>query len=229
MPLPNPDAAIGRTLIEWERRSGRQYPWRRTTQPFHVLSAEIFLQRTKADQVVGVFEDLTTTALGPADVLDLGRPRVDDWFAALGLRWRADHYWNLCRELVAEYDGEVPADRDALMSLPGVGQYAAGSTLTYAFGKPTGVVDSNILRVYSRYYGIEFSDSDRRKRSVHEWVDSHLPEDSEEARLYSLGLIDLGALICTLRTPDCENCPLVATCAYAAARDVESHDERPAE
>jgi A/G-specific adenine glycosylase len=216
MPLPNPDTTLRRALIDWQRRCGRDYPWRRTTHAFHLLSVEIFLQRTRADQVVGVFEELERVAPGPADVLEAGRVQVDDWFAALGLRWRAEHYWNLCRELVAEYGGEVPADRDALMSLPGVGQYAAGSTLTYAFGKPTGVVDSNILRVYSRYYGIEFSGSDRRKRSVHEWVDSHLPEDPDEARLYSLGLVDLGALICTPRSPDCENCPLVERCAYAA-------------
>lgn len=208
-------------LVNWERRLVRRFPWRSCRNPFHVLSAEVFLQRTRADQVVPVFEELEHTTSGPADVLALGRSRVDAWFDALGLKWRADHYWSLCRELVAQYDGEVPADRDALMSLPGVGQYAAGSTLTYAFGKPTGVVDSNILRVYSRYYGIEFTDSDRRKRSVHEWVDSHLPEDPEEARLYSLGLIDLGALICTPRSPDCGACPLAEICAYALTRPAE--------
>lgn len=224
MRLPNPDKTVPRALIDWQRQYGRKYPWRSTTNPFHVLSAEIFLQRTRADQVVPIFEELETDTTDPADVLDLGRDHVDDWFGALGLRWRADHYWNLCRELAAEYKGEVPDDRDALMSLPGVGQYAAGSTLTYAFGKPTGVVDSNILRVYSRYYGIEFSDSDRRKRSVHEWVDSHLPEDPTEARLYSLGLIDLGALICTPRSPDCEACPLVDGCAYAQAREATEAD-----
>jgi A/G-specific adenine glycosylase len=221
MELPSVDQALVRALTRWEASLGRSFPWRTSHSPFHILSVEVFLQRTRADQVVPVFEDLEDTTTGPADVLALGRARVDTWFGALGLKWRADHYWNLCRELVAEYGGEVPADRDALMGLPGVGQYAAGSTLTYAFGKPTGVVDSNILRVYSRYYGIEFTDSDRRKRSVHEWVDSHLPEDPEEARLYSLGLIDLGALICTPRSPDCHACPLAETCAYALARPAE--------
>ncbi|MGI8774081.1 MAG: hypothetical protein ACR2KQ_03535 [Actinomycetota bacterium] len=217
MTVPVSDSELVSRLGRWEAHQGRSFPWRLSSIPFHVLSVEIFLQRTRADQVVPIFEELEQTTSGPVDVLALGRDRVDEWFDALGLKWRADHYWNLCRELVAEYGGEVPANRDALMSLPGVGQYAAGSTLTYAFGKPTGVVDSNILRVYSRYYGIEFSDSDRRKRSVHEWVDNHLPQDPGEARLYSLGLIDLGALICTPRLPDCEACPLAETCAYAAS------------
>lgn len=213
--LPTIDDDVAPLLIAWEKRVGRQFPWRESQNPFHVLSAEIFLQRTRARQVVGVFRDLVQEVDGPADVLERGRDQVDEWFSALGLRWRADHYWNLCRELVAEYGGEVPQDRTRLMSLPGVGQYAAGSTLTYAFSRPTGVVDSNILRVYSRYYGIEFSDSDRRRKNVLEWVHGHVPSDPERGRPYSLGLIDLGALVCTPRVPDCPSCPLVENCLYA--------------
>lgn len=213
--LPRPSSALTAGLVSWERRVGRDFPWRHTRNAFHVLSAEVFLQRTRASQVLRVYEQLADVADAPADVLSCGRQQVDEWFATLGLKWRADHYWNLCRDLVAEYGGEVPDDRQALMALPGVGQYAAGSTLTYAFRTPTGVIDSNILRVYSRFYGIEFTDSDRRKKKVLEWASEHLPEDPGEARLFSLGLIDLGALVCTPRTPDCPSCPLVETCLFA--------------
>jgi len=173
------------------------------------------LQRTRADQVEPIWTRFAETYGGPQDLLHAGRPAVDEIFGPLGLHWRADQYWALCRELVAEYDGRVPANRDALMSLPGVGQYAAGTTLTNAFRKPTGVLDSNILRVYGRYFGIEFTDSDRRRKAVFEWADGLLPQDPDEARRYNLALVDLGALICTPKTPNCSECPLREECGYA--------------
>jgi len=204
-----------RHLTGWFQANARSYPWRRSQAAFHVLTAELMLQRTRADQVEPVWTRFVERYAGPGDLIDGGRSAVEEIFSSLGLRWRADQYWALCRELVAEYGGEVPADRDALMSLPGVGQYAAGTTLTNAFGKPTGVVDSNILRIYGRYFGIEFTDSDRRKKAVLEWADSLVPDDPEEAGRYNLALVDLGALVCTPSNPKCPECPLRDACRYA--------------
>lgn len=214
-PLPSPAPGLEGPLIRWFISNARSYPWRTSRSPFHVLSAEVMLQRTRADQVEGVWTRFAATYDGPIDLLEAGRHAVDELFSSLGLRWRVGQFWALCRELVAEYGGEVPADREALLSLPGVGQYAAGTTLTNAFGKPTGVVDSNILRIYGRYFGIEFTDSDRRKKSVLEWADALVPDDPDEARRYNLALVDLGALVCTPKNPRCLGCPLRDTCRYA--------------
>lgn len=213
--LPEPDDRLKSQVILWARSGLRRYAWRRSGNPFHVLSAEVFLQRTRAEQAHLVYVDFVEQVNSPEDVLLAGRKQVDAWFSKLGLCWRADHYWRLCRELVTDYGGEVPQDYESIIALPGVGQYAAGSTMTYAFGVPTGVVDSNILRIYGRYYGWQFTDSDRRRRAVLNWAQAQLPDDPDDARVYSLGLLDLGATVCLSRTPRCQRCPLEQTCSSA--------------
>jgi A/G-specific adenine glycosylase len=214
-PTPPQVTELRTRLAQWFRQCGRSFPWRDTRHPFHVLTAELMLQRTRAEQVEPVWLEFSRIHDGPADVLDAGRAVVDSLFDSLGLRWRAAHYWALCGELVADYAGRVPDDYASLVSLPGVGQYAAGATLTNAFAQPTGVVDSNILRIYGRYFGIQFSDSDRRRVSVLKWAQDSMPRDPKEAMDYNLALVDLGAMICTPRAPRCEACSLSETCRYA--------------
>lgn len=216
-----PDDGFRRGLLEWCDEHGRDYPWRHTTNPFHVLTAEVMLQRTRADQVEPVYSRFTEEVSGPADVLERGNEYVEELFAPLGLRWRADQYMGLCRELVTRYGGSIPDDREALMQLPGVGQYAAGAALSSeAFGRPTGALDSNILRVYGRYCGIEFRDSDRRRRAVHDWAHSRVPEDPETGRRYHLALVDFAAVVCVPGTPRCDECPLTSRCNYYQRKEV---------
>lgn len=210
-----PDKCFADALLKWFEDHGRDYPWRHATNPFHALTAEVMLQRTRADQVEPVYSKFTREVSGPADVLERGEEYVEELFAPLGLRWRAGQYLSLCRELVATYGGAVPEDREMLMQLPGIGQYAAGATLSSsALGRPTGALDSNILRVYGRYCGVAFSDSDRRRRAVHEWADSRVPDDPETGRRYHLALVDFAAAVCVPGTPRCDVCPLTARCKY---------------
>lgn len=210
-----PDERFRSDLLSWFDAHGRDYPWRHATNPFHVLTAEIMLQRTRADQVEPVYSRFTGEVAGPADVVEKGEGYVQELFAPLGLRWRAEQFMGLCRELLASYGGLVPTDREALMQLPGIGQYAAGATLSSsAVGHPTGALDSNILRVYGRYCGVEFSDSDRRRKAVHEWADSRVPDDPEMGRRYHLALVDFAAAVCVPGTPRCDACPLTMRCKY---------------
>ncbi|MGA7306259.1 MAG: hypothetical protein WBW88_15385 [Rhodothermales bacterium] len=217
MPLPSPDTGrqLATRLLRWFEKNGRDYPWRRTRNAFHVLSAELMLQRTRADQVEPVWVEFSARFGSPNELLEAGRDAVNGLYSRLGLHWRAAQFWGLCRELVVRYGGEVPSDRERLMRLPGVGQYAAGMTLTTAFRRPTGVADSNILRVYGRYFDLQFSDADRRKKAVLAWAQSLLPSEPDDASRYLLALVDLGALICTPRHPGCNRCPLRHDCAYA--------------
>lgn len=210
-----PDDEFRRRILKWFDAHGRDYPWRHASNPFHVLTAEVMLQRTRADQVEPVYTRFIEEVSGPGDVLEKGEGYVKELFAPLGLRWRADQYLGLCRELVASYGGTVPSEREALMRLPGIGQYAAGAALSSsAFGRPTGALDSNILRIYGRYCGAEFSDSDRRRKSVHEWADSRVPDDPETGRRYHLALVDFAAAVCVPGAPRCDVCPLTMRCKY---------------
>lgn len=172
------------------------------------------LHRTRADQVEPVYQELTEQADSPEKVLELGEHYLTELFSRLGLKWRGESYIAMCRELQASYNGSVPEDRHELMTLSGVGQYAAGAVRTHAFSRPTVMVDANILRVIGRYYGIQFSDGDRRKNTVQDWLSQLIPKDPERAKHYALGLVDLGATVCKPPSPLCTECPLDARCAY---------------
>lgn len=182
------------------------------------LCTEIFLQRTRADQVVPVFEEFQGLCREPSDVIEQGRDWVEGLFERLGLRWRAEHFWSFQETLIGEHGGKVPSRMNQLLDLPGVGRYSATATRVFAFGEPETVLDSNTLRIFGRYFGIEFPDHARRSPRVARWASEFAPEAGDCARRFNWGLIDFGAEVCTPSSPRCDNCPLYRECWYATHR-----------
>lgn len=219
--LPPPSDSLTGELVRWFERHGRDYPWRRTEDPFQVLCAELMLQRTRADQVAPVFQDFCQRFESPAEVTDAGQETVDAIFDKLGLRWRAEYFWELQGVLIDDHEGQVPQDLDTLLDLPGVGRYAATATRVFAFGKRETVIDANVLRVFGRWYGIDFPDHARRSPRVARWANEHAPDSAPEARGFNWALIDLGAQVCTPQKPRCAACPVERGCWYAPRRSRE--------
>lgn len=212
--LPGPDPSITTNLLGWFEENGRRFAWRETEDPFHVLGAELMLQRTRADQVEPVYREFCTRFSTPQDVIDAGPEVVKGLFGRLGLLWRVEYFWKLQKELAREHGGTVPEEYDLLTDLPGVGQYAASAVRVFAHGERHTVVDSNVLRLFGRYYGIEFPDHARRSPRVHHWATEHAPEADDRIREFNWALIDFAATICTPRSPDCDSCPLRRGCWY---------------
>lgn len=211
--LPPPDPGLATELVSWFDEHGRDFPWRPLRDPFLLLVAELMLQRTRASQVEPVFLEFQGRFSEASDVLEAGREAVDDIFKRLGLRWRADHFWRL-QQVLAQRGDEPPDSVEALVELPGVGAYAATAVAVFAHGESRTVVDANVLRVFGRYYAIDFDDRSRRRKRVLRWASEHAPENAEACRKFNWGLLDLGALVCTPMEPDCQNCPLVSNCRY---------------
>jgi A/G-specific adenine glycosylase len=211
--VPLPDPILAAKLVPWFREHGRAFPWRDTRDPYLVLSAELMLQRTRASQVAPVFEEFRDRFGGPAAVVAEGRGAVDDLFARLGLRWRAEHFWDL-QQILAERGGVPPDSLEGLLDLPGVGAYAATAVCVFALGQKRVVVDSNVLRILGRYYGIVFDDTARRRTNVLEWASRHAPDGSDDCRNFNWALLDLGATVCVPGVPDCQICPLVSSCIF---------------
>lgn len=214
--LPRPDPSITTNLLEWFEENGRRFAWRATEDPFQVLSAELMLQRTRADQVEPVYREFCTRFSSPRDVIDAGPKAVQELFGRLGLLWRAEYFWQLQQQLVSEHGGKVPREYDRLIELPGVGQYAASAVRVFAHGERHTVVDSNVLRLFGRYYGIEFPDHARRSPRVHAWATEHAPEEHNRIRAFNWALIDFAATVCTPRAPGCDSCPFRRGCWYFA-------------
>jgi A/G-specific adenine glycosylase len=207
--------AFSRLILRWFEKNRRDFPWRHKTDPYQILIAEIMLQRTKADQVAPVYEDFlrefpTLQTLHKADP-----ERIRKYFASLGLLWRASLLGQMADDMIERFGGQIPSDRDELLSIPAVGDYMADAVLAFAFGQDVAVVDVNVCRVIGRVFGIEWKGEARRKPIFREILKELLPEG--KAKEFNWGMIDLGSLICIAKIPMCWQCPLNRICSYARA------------
>jgi len=209
--------------LDWLASARRDLPWRHERAPYAVWISEIMLQQTQAATVVPYFERWmarfpTVYALADASVDDV----LKAW-EGLGYYSRARNLHRAAQQVVAQHRGELPADREALLRLPGIGRYTAGAILSLAFGQPEPVLDGNVRRVLCRLCDIA---GDPRTPSVERrlWgLAGALVEAAPSGRAGDLneGLMELGALVCTPGSPDCPACPWADVC-LAHARGTEA-------
>lgn len=207
---------VHKQLLSWGAIHGRQYPWRATTSSYAILMAEMMLRRTRANQVVPVYQRFierfpcaSALATGSAD-------EIAAMLYPLGLAWRMPAFQLLARHLVQEHHGDVPADYHALTDLPGVGDYVASAVCCFAFNQPRLLADTNTVRVTGRLFGVMTHAESRRRKLVRDILQALL--DPAHPRAYHYALLDLAALICTPSDPGCTRCPLLAHCKTGQER-----------
>ncbi len=193
-------------LVAWFEENQRDLPWRRTYDPYHVWISEVMLQQTQVETVLPYYarflkEFPTLEALAIAD-----EPKVLGLWAGLGYYSRARNLMAAAREIAARHGGRVPSDYDALIALPGVGRYMAGAILSIAFNKPYPIVDGNVRRVLSRIFGW----TDENPKAL--WEAATRLAQSAEPRLVNQALMELGATVCSFKSPRCMVCPLQGEC-----------------
>ena len=200
-----------KSLLAWFASARRPLPWRETASPWRTLVSELMLQQTRVAVVAPRFESFLIRFPDPEA---MARAEVDEVLASwsgLGYYRRARSLHAAAREIVARHGGAVPDDRQALLALPGIGEYTAGAILSIAFGQPEPVIDGNVERVFARRFGIEgnVKRGPARKRLTglaRAAVVAGPPGDVNQA------LMELGALVCTPTTPRCAECPLAGEC-----------------
>src|SRR5579875_1170955 len=198
------------SLRTWDIYHRRIFPWRLTSNPYYLLIAELMLRRTQAQQVIDVYNvfigkypDVHSLALAPKEEI----ARI---LFPLGLAWRVSAFQQLAQTLIDHYKGEVPADYDTLVTLPGVGDYVASAVCCFAFGQDLPVIDTNTVRIVGRLFGIPTHAESRRRKSVRSLL--HMLLDQEHPEAYNYAMLDLAALICTPINPRCSECPLLSYC-----------------
>lgn len=205
-------------LVAWWRTDGRQYPWRETQDPFRILVAEILLHRTRADQVLPVYNRLVTLCRSPAALVER-EAEARHLLESLGLQWRTDLLFRMATELVQRHGGKVPVSRNQLTRLPGVGDYIAGAVRCFSKDSPEILLDTNIVRVIGRAEGYRVNDSSRRNRvfrkAAESWIQSGSPRETYFA------IIDLAARVCVPHNPLCGDCPIAGECRYAQVHQTE--------
>ena len=199
-------------LLSWYDGHARVLPWRENTAPYRVWVSEIMLQQTRVEAVKPFFERFMKAL---PDVQALAECPEDE----LLKRWEGLGYYNRVRNMqkaaqviMAEYDGQFPADFEKLLALPGIGSYTAGAISSIAFGIPMPAVDGNVLRVISR---VKASYEDVLKQSVKNAMESEIREIIPEGRAgdFNQALIEIGAIVCVPNgKAKCEECPLAFCC-----------------
>jgi len=201
-------------IIRWFNTNKRTYPWRETQDPFKVLIAEMMLRRTKADQVKAVYNRLFAEYPDVETMAKAGNKELEQILYPLGLKWRTPAFGLVAREVKEKYQCKIPEAREELTTLPGVGEYVAGAVLSIAYGKNEWIVDSSIVRLFRRYFGIKTSKEGRRDKPVVEIAKAYV--SGKDPRKANLALLDFAALICLPRDPRCTQCPVSAACHYHA-------------
>jgi len=153
-------------LCEFYKKKGRDFPWRHTSDPYAVMIAEFMLQRTKAEQVVPVYKDFMKKYPDIASLSQASLYEIKNILYSLGLHWRAHHFLKSARYIISHLKGKFSAERNELLKIPGVGDYVAGAVLSIAYGKKEWIVDSNIVRLFKRYFGTLTSKEGRRDKHV---------------------------------------------------------------
>jgi len=204
--------ALRDAILGWYAASGRELAFRATRDPYAILVSEAMAQQTQAARAAEAWIRFmeafpTVSALASATPADVLRA-----WQGLGYNRRALNLWRAARRIVDVHGGLVPADLAALQALPGVGPYTARAVAAIAFGMPVGPLDTNIRRVLGRIVAGDAGSlgASELQRIANEAV----PRDSPGA--WTHALMDLGATVCRPRVPDCEVCPAVSWCEYAA-------------
>lgn len=213
-----PSSPLHEPLLAWYADRARDLPWRRPARtPWGVLVSEVMLQQTPVDRVVPAWEAwLARWPESAALAADSPGEAVRMW-ARLGYPRRALRLHAAAVACVERFAGEVPSAYDDLRSLPGVGDYTAAAVQAFAFGRRAVVLDTNVRRVLARVLdGAAFP---RPSVTVAEraGADAVLPDDDATAALWSVAVMELGALVCTATSPACGECPVAAQCAWLAA------------
>ncbi|MEQ1734841.1 MAG: A/G-specific adenine glycosylase [Rhodoglobus sp.] len=209
---------IARAVVDWFALNGRDLPWRRDGfDAWGILVSEVMLQQTPVARVIPrlalwLERWPTPAALAAAPSGDAVRA-----WDRLGYPRRALNLHAAAVAITERYGGVVPRDVAELLSLPGVGDYTARAVAAFAYGDRHPVVDTNVRRVIARAVTGQSVASPASTRRDLAAMAALLPEDRAGARAFNAGLMELGAIVCTARTPRCDACPLVAVCAWRAA------------
>ncbi|CAM4039598.1 A/G-specific adenine glycosylase [Helcobacillus massiliensis] len=211
--LPRRD--LFRLIADWFDEHRRDLPWRRpSVSPWGVLVSEVMSQQTPVGRVAPAWVEWMETWPTPADLATADPADVLRAWGSLGYPRRALRLQECAQAITDRHNGRVPGDPELLRALPGIGEYTAAAVASFAFGQRIRVLDTNIRRVIGRVISGEFDQRPSSTAAERSLADSLLPASAGDSVIWNEGIMELGALICTARSPRCDDCPLAAHCTW---------------
>ena len=196
-------------LLNWYREHGRDLPWRKTSDPYHILVSEVMLQQTQVDRVIPKYHEFLERYPSFKDLA--GAPVADvkkTWYP-LGYNIRPERLHGIARETVARYGGQLPNGAEELLSFKGIGRYTAGAIRSFAFNEDAPILDTNVIRVLHRVF-VADGDPKTQKAAMWELSEDLIPRG--KGYDFNQALMDFGAMVCTARDPYCLLCPMKSFC-----------------
>lgn len=198
-------------VLKWAKKNGRSYPWRDTMDPYGILIAEIMLRRTRANQVQQVYVEFMKRYPSIESLSKAESDEIQQFTYSLGLHWRNRTLPELAQLIISKHVGNIPKERDELVKLPGIGEYVAGMFLSSAFNRIEWIVDTNIVRVFSRFFDLKVKGDGRRDKNIVSISKRYV--NCRHPRLVNFAIIDFAALMCK-KIPLDTRCPIHSECAY---------------
>src|SRR5438552_5250966 len=193
LPPPKARQRFRRTLLGWYRRNGRDLPWRRTSDPYHILVSEIMLQQTQVDRVLPKYHEWLDKFPSLEKLAAAPEREVSETWYPLGYNIRPKRLHTIAKESVSRYGGQLPGDEETLRSFKGIGAYTAGAIRSFAFRERAAILDTNVARVLFRVF-VAGGDPKSHAMTKHLWSVSAavLPREVFD---FNQALMDFGAMV----------------------------------
>ncbi|MCU1381768.1 MAG: Adenine glycosylase [Acidobacteria bacterium] len=211
MPLPPDRRRFRQRLLTWYGRHGRDLPWRKTDDPYHILVSEIMLQQTQVDRVLPKYAEWLDKYPSMEVLAEAPEQDVTKTWYPLGYNIRPKRLQSIARESVAKYGGRLPSDEATLLSFKGIGAYTAGAIRSFAFRERAAILDTNVARVLFRVF-VAKGDPKSHAMTRHLWKISETVMPQRQVFDFNQALMDFGAMICVARNPKCLVCPMAKSC-----------------
>ena len=211
-PLEN-QRVFQNTLTKWFEAEAKDYPWRNTTDPWAILVSEIMLQQTQVATVLGKGHYTRFMALypTPADMAEATEQEILKAWEGLGYYRRAKNLHAAAKAITRDHRGIFPRKYEEIRALPGIGQYTAGAVASFAYNESQPIVDANVARVFSRLFNLQDRiDTTAGNKQLWKWATELVSK--QNPRAYNSALMELGQRQCSLKSPDCNTCPVNNFC-----------------
>jgi len=206
-------------LISWYKQNKRDLPWRNTTNPYKIWLSEIILQQTKVNQGLSYYYKFIEHFPTINDLANSSEQKVLKLWQGLGYYSRARNLHATAKVIAKEYKGIFPSDYNSILSLKGIGDYTAAAIASFSYNLPYPVVDGNVFRVLSRIYGIDTPiDTPKGKKTFYLLANELI--NIKKAAIHNQAIMEFGALICTPKNPNCENCVFNNSCIAFANKQI---------
>jgi A/G-specific adenine glycosylase len=207
--------AIQEALLNWGAQHYRKFSWREKRTPYSVLISEVLLKRTTASATTHVYERFMALYPNIETLSKAYEKKLESLLSRIGYhKRRTEILLEMANYILTKHNGEIPRSKEELLDIPHVGDYTANAVLSFGYGVPAAIVDSNVERIAKRIFQRAFH-KNPNKKSIQKIAESLLPSEAHQA--FNYALLDFGASVCRYGIPRCLVCPITSFCDYFSA------------